>query len=124
MNATTLTLPASPDRLRMLCGSAPAEVAALVADALADDGQRLRRVLRSYRLTPTQIEIADTFWDLLRRGGSGPTMQELADAMKVSKVTIFEHVSRMEERGVLVRERYQARSLRFAPAIAVELGME
>jgi repressor LexA len=38
-------------------------------------------------------------------------MQELADQLGTSKVTIFEHVGALEKKGVLTRDKHKARSL-------------
>jgi repressor LexA len=46
-----------------------------------------------------------------RRNGYSPTLQELADELGVSKVTIFEHVEELEKRGLLRRSAHKARSL-------------
>ncbi|HYN86883.1 MAG TPA: transcriptional repressor LexA, partial [Ardenticatenaceae bacterium] len=40
-----------------------------------------------------------------------PTMQELADQLGTSKVTIFEHVGALEKKRVLRRDKHKARSL-------------
>jgi repressor LexA len=46
-------------------------------------------------------------------------MQELADEIGVSKVTVFEHVEALIKKGALVREPNKARSLSIADGIAV-----
>jgi len=46
-------------------------------------------------------------------------MQELADEIGVSKVTVFEHVEALIKKGALVREANKARSLSIADGIAV-----
>ena len=43
--------------------------------------------------------------------GYSPTMQELADQLGTSKVTIFEHVGALEKKRVLRRDKHKARSL-------------
>lgn len=53
------------------------------------------------------------------RHGYSPTMQELADEIGVSKVTVFEHVEALIKKGALVREANKARSLSIAEGIAV-----
>ena len=42
-------------------------------------------------------------------------MQELADALSVSKVTVFEHVEALIKKGVVIREPNKARSLEVNP---------
>jgi repressor LexA len=46
-------------------------------------------------------------------------MQELADEIGVSKVTVFEHVEALIKKGALIREANKARSLSISPGIAV-----
>src|SRR4029079_7307634 len=53
------------------------------------------------------------------RRGYSPTMQELADEIGVSKVTVFEHVEALIKKGALVREPNKARSLSIAEGVSV-----
>jgi repressor LexA len=68
------------------------------------------------RLTPRRLQILTVIRDFQRRHGYSPTMQELADIFRVSKVTIFEHVEALIEQGLLRRSPYRARSLEITPA--------
>lgn len=70
-------------------------------------------------LTPKQLRILKLIRDSRVRRGYSPTMQELADEIGVSKVTVFEHVEALIKKGALVRERNKARSLSIAEGIAV-----
>ncbi len=70
-------------------------------------------------LTPKQLRILSLIRDWRIRHGFSPTMQELADEIGVSKVTVFEHVEALIKKGALVREANKARSLSIAPGIAV-----
>jgi len=63
------------------------------------------------RLTPKQLRILTLIRDFQRKQGYSPTMQELADAIGVTKVTVFEHVASLEKKGLLRRSRHRARSL-------------
>ncbi|HSW43945.1 MAG TPA: transcriptional repressor LexA [Phycisphaerae bacterium] len=63
------------------------------------------------RLTPKQLRILTLIRDFQRKNGYSPTMQELADVLGVTKVTVFEHVSGLEKKGLLQRLRHRARSL-------------
>ncbi len=65
----------------------------------------------SYRLTPKQLRILTLIRDYQRKHGYSPTMQELADTLGVTKVTVFEHVTGLEKKGLLRRSRHRARSL-------------
>ncbi|MCL4221480.1 MAG: transcriptional repressor LexA [Phycisphaerales bacterium] len=70
-------------------------------------------------LTPKQLKILQLIRDWRVRRGYSPTMQELADEIGVSKVTVFEHVEALIKKGALVREPNKARSLSIAEGIAV-----
>ncbi|CAN5692778.1 transcriptional repressor LexA [soil metagenome] len=70
-------------------------------------------------LTPKQLRILSLIRDWRVRQGYSPTMQELADQIGVSKVTVFEHVEALIKKGALVREPNKARSLSIAEGVAV-----
>jgi len=70
-------------------------------------------------LTPKQLKILQLIRDWRVRRGYSPTMQELADEIGVSKVTVFEHVEALIKKGALVREPNKARSLSIADGIPV-----
>lgn len=73
----------------------------------------------SMNLTPKQLKILQLIRDWRVRRGYSPTMQELADEIGVSKVTVFEHVEALIKKGALVREPNKARSLSIADGVAV-----
>jgi repressor LexA len=62
-------------------------------------------------LTPKQLRILQLIRDYRIAHGYSPTMQELADALGISKVTVFEHVEALIKKGALRREPNKARSL-------------
>ncbi len=68
--------------------------------------------------TPKQLKVLTLVRQWRRRHGYSPTMQELADELGVSKVTVFEHVGALIEKGALERTQNRARSL--APTQALE----
>jgi len=70
-------------------------------------------------LTPKQLKILQLIRDSRVRLGYSPTMQEIADDLGVSKVTVFEHVEALIKKGALVREANKARSLSIAEGVAV-----
>jgi repressor LexA len=70
-------------------------------------------------LTPKQLKILQLIRDWRVRRGYSPTMQELADELNVSKVTVFEHVEALIKKNALVREPNKARSLSIADGVAV-----
>jgi repressor LexA len=70
---------------------------------------------RTYHsLTPKQLRILTLIRDYQRKHGYSPTMQEIADAFGITKVTVFEHVTALEKKGLLRRARHRARSLELA----------
>jgi repressor LexA len=66
-------------------------------------------------LTPKQLQVLRLIDDHRRKRGYAPTMQELADKLGVSKVTIFEHVEALIKKGLLHRDPNKARSLEVNP---------
>ncbi|MEM1330920.1 MAG: transcriptional repressor LexA [Planctomycetota bacterium] len=70
-------------------------------------------------LTPKQLRILQLIRDWRVRRGYSPTMQELADEIGVSKVTVFEHVEALIKKGALTREANKARSLSITEGTAV-----
>lgn len=68
-------------------------------------------------LTPRQVEILIMIRDTRRKHGYSPTLQEIADELGVSKITIFEHVEALAAKGMLVRHSYRARSLELTSSV-------
>jgi len=67
-------------------------------------------------VTPRQLEILGFIRDFREQHGYSPTMQEIGDQLKLTKVTIFEHVEALQRKGVLLRgAKYSARSLQVSP---------
>src|SRR5947199_8753018 len=62
-------------------------------------------------LTPRQTDVVVAIRNYRHLHGYSPTMQELADQLGTSKVTIFEHVGALERKRVLRRDKHKARSL-------------
>ncbi len=62
-------------------------------------------------LTPKQLKILQLIRESRIVRGYSPTMQELADELGISKVTVFEHVEALITKGALKREPNKARSL-------------
>jgi len=67
-------------------------------------------------LTPKQMEILQRIRQIRTARGYSPTMQELADELDVSKVTVFEHVEALIRKGALLRQPNKARSLEVNPS--------
>jgi len=70
-------------------------------------------------LTPKQLQILKLIRDSRVRRGYSPTMQEIADELGVSKVTVFEHAEALIKKGALVREPNKARSLSIAEGVTL-----
>lgn len=66
-------------------------------------------------LTPKQLRVLRMIHESRRTQGYSPTMQEIADQLGVSKVTVFEHVEALIAKGALIRDKNKARSLSIAP---------
>lgn len=62
-------------------------------------------------LTPRQLDVLVAIRNYRHLHGYAPTMQELADLLKTSKVTIFEHIGALERKRVIRRDKHKARSL-------------
>ena len=65
----------------------------------------------SHCMTPRQLEILTMVRDGRRRNGYSPTLQEIADELGISKITVFEHVEALLRKGLLTRRTNRARSL-------------
>lgn len=66
-------------------------------------------------LTPKQLHILQRIRETRLTRGYSPTMQELADELDVSKVTVFEHIDALVRKGALTRQKNKARSLEVSP---------
>ncbi len=62
-------------------------------------------------LTPRQLDVLVAIRNYRHLHGMAPTMQELADQLGTSKVTIFEHVGALEKKRIIRRNKHKARSL-------------
>ena len=65
-------------------------------------------------LTPKQLRIFEFIRSHRLDKGYSPTMQEIADSLGVTKVTVFEHVEALIRKGALVRDPNKSRSLSIA----------
>lgn len=68
-------------------------------------------------LTPRQVQILRFIRDYRRMHHCSPTLQELAEHLRLSKVTIFEHVEALIRKGMIHREANKARSLTVHPRL-------
>lgn len=72
-------------------------------------------------LTPKQLEIAKFIVEYRDRKGLAPTLEEIAQDLGVSKITVYEHVAQLEKKGAVTKQKYQSRSLVVSPQLAAEL---
>src|SRR5688572_11518647 len=72
--------------------------------------------MMALKLTPKQQRILLLIRDCQLTRGYSPTLQELADELGVSKITVFEHVEALIRKGALQRDTHKARSLELAPS--------
>ncbi len=73
--------------------------------------RRRREPVEMLNMTPRQLEILTFIRDTRRSKGFSPTLQEVADELDISKVTVFEHVEALLKKGMLVRHANRVRSL-------------
>jgi repressor LexA len=66
-------------------------------------------------LTPRQHQILRFVCESRSRNGYSPTLQEMAKILRLSKVTVFEHVAALVRKGLLLRQPNRARSLTLNP---------
>ncbi len=76
-----------------------------------------RRRDESQYLTPRKLEILTYIRDVQRSHGYSPTLQEIADELDVSKITVFEHVEVLIQKGLLTRLANRARSLKLTSKV-------
>lgn len=62
-------------------------------------------------MTPRQLTVVRAIQDYCDEHGYSPTLQEVADTLGLTKVTVHEHVGVLVKRGVLARQWHMARSL-------------
>lgn len=81
------------------------------AKARAKTKRTRRTTSEAQCLTPRQIEILTCIRDTRRNYGCSPTLQEIADELGITKITVFEHVETLIKKGMLTRRSNRARSL-------------
>ncbi len=65
--------------------------------------------------TPRQTALLTFIRDYMHKHGYSPTLDEIAAEFDISKVTVFEHLTTLEDRGLVRREKHKARSLELSP---------
>jgi repressor LexA len=72
----------------------------------------LQRTMNQVQVTPRQLEILGHIRRFEQSRCYLPTIAELAQAAGVSRTTAFEHIARLQEKGLLRKSTGRARSLR------------
>lgn len=62
-------------------------------------------------LTAKQIRVLRFFRDYRNDHGISPTLEEAAEALGVSKITIYEHLNQLARKGAIQRDKAKARSV-------------
>jgi repressor LexA len=62
-------------------------------------------------LTPKQLKLLRWIETFLDEHRYAPTLEEIAEAFDISKVTALQHLRSLERRGAIRRKRYQTRSI-------------
>ncbi len=62
-------------------------------------------------MTPKQLEVLRRVEDFTARNGFSPTLQELADQLRVSKVTVLSHLRNLEKARHIKRSYYRRRGI-------------
>ena len=70
--------------------------------------------------TPRQRELCEYIRTYRAATRMSPTFEEIGRHMKISKVTVFEHVANLVKLRVLKIDKHKARSLRLAPGVELE----
>ncbi|GEM_PF-1791214 len=61
--------------------------------------------------TPRQIDVLRFVRDYTLRQRYAPTYDEIGHVLKMSKVTVFEHVANLMQRGLMRRDKHKARAI-------------
>ena len=72
-------------------------------------------------LTPKQLAILEFILDYREQRGLAPTLEEIARQFGVSKITVYEHVAQLANKGAIAKQKYQSRSLGVNPQLAAEI---
>ena len=72
-------------------------------------------------LTARQYEIVKFIWQYRKRNTLAPTLAEIAQELGISKVTVHEHISQLEKKGALEKERFLSRSTKLTRRMQREL---
>jgi repressor LexA len=62
-------------------------------------------------VTPKQLEVLRYVEDFSQRSGYSPTLQEIADHLKITKVTVLSHLRQLEKARHIKRSYYRRRGI-------------
>jgi len=62
-------------------------------------------------LTQKQLRVLRYFRDFRREHGISPTLEEAAEELGVSKITVYEHLKQLTKKGAVHRDRAKARAV-------------
>ena len=65
----------------------------------------------SMMLTQKQLRVLRLFRDFRREHGISPTLEEAADHLGVSKITVYEHLNQLVKKGAVRRDKAKARAV-------------
>jgi hypothetical protein len=88
-------------RERAACDGRSRDVNDIDAALAGDVDGQVRGLIGGATLTPAEFDLVRFFFTYRRDNGVSPTLQEIADAQRVTKVTIFERVNNLKRKGVL-----------------------
>ena len=71
-------------------------------------------------LTEKQLAVLDFIRDFIRDKGISPTLEEMSQYFGVSKITIYEHVKALEEKGAVRKQPNKKRSIEIVEQDAPE----
>ena len=71
----------------------------------------MKRAHANLMLTEKQIRVLRYFRDYRNDHGLSPTLEEAAEALGVSKITIHEHLNQLARKGAIHRDKAKARSV-------------
>ena len=98
-------------RLRSaIANGRPVDTGDIDAVLSGDDEAQLLRIIGKAVLTKRQRDVLAFVWRYRREQGMSPTLQEIGDALGISKVTAMEHLGQLQRKGVVVREQHSNRS--------------
>jgi SOS-response transcriptional repressor LexA len=76
------------------------------------------------RLTEKQLAVLEIVAKHIAQSGLSPTMKEIGTAMGIAKVSVFDHVHALVDKGALTGERSKSRSYWPTPAAIAQFNLD